>query len=592
VHELTAELLAAARSRGLAPAIEAPDGTLGYAELADRVDRLAAELRAAGAGPGAAVEVLAARGAGLPVGLLACWAVGAVPCLVDARWPVGRRDAARARLDPHCVLLPDLTVQPGGGGRDLPGAGYLLFTSGTSGDPAPVVAGATALPAAMSWYRGEFQPGPTDRVALLSGPAHDPVLRDVLAPLLAGGACVVPPENVTATPAALADFLAAERITVLHATPPLLRLLLAALRDRPRRLDTLRLVLSGGAPLTADLVRELGRHSTAAVVNAYGLTESPQIAAWHRLTGTEPAGTTVPIGRAVPGGQLQVRTPDGRPAAPGQRGELVLRGGRLALGYLDGTGRDGVFGTDPDGTPVMHTGDLARIDPDGLVHLDGRADRQVQLHGFRVELASLEAVAGRHPLVDHAVARLRTAAGGTALELDVVASGPVTPDDVLRHLRAALPAHAVPAAVWVADRPALDGNNKPAVPPHATGPLAGPLAGHRDGSLVGTVLDAVREVLGRDIPVARNFFDAGLTSMSLLELRTVLERRFDRAVPVTDLFEHTTVRALAARLALPPPVPERTAGAPRRDPAPAAVRRQRRAVRRDALLAIRGRHDA
>jgi amino acid adenylation domain-containing protein len=605
VHQLARELLAAARSRGAAPAVEKwGAGLLSCAEVAERVARVAGDLRAAGAGAGAVVEVSAARGVALPVGLLACWMAGAVPGLVDARWPAARRRSARELLGPRCVLLPDLTIQRLEGGRDLPGAGHVLFTSGTSGDPAPVLVDATALPAAMAWYRDEFEPSPADRVALLSGPAHDPVLRDVLAPLLAGGTCVVPPEGTTANPVALADFLVSGRITVLHATPPLLRLLLAALRDRPRRLDALRLVVSGGAPLPADLTRELAGYTAAAVVNAYGLTESPQIAAWYPLTGTEPAGTTVPIGRAVPGGHLQVRTPYGHPAAPGQRGELVLRAGRLALGYLDDTptgqdttGRERVFGTDPDGTPVLYTGDLARVDPGGRVHLDGRADRQVELHGFRIELASLEAVATRHPLVDHAVARLATTPEGAALELDVVAGGPVTVDDVLRHLRAVLPAHAVPTTVRVSDHLALDGNNKRVAPAGSAGP---PAAAAAEGALVEVVGQAVREVLGREIPVRRNFFDAGLTSMSLVALGGVLERRLGRGVAVTELFEHTTVLALAGRLGAAPPVPAGPAG-PRGAGGPGgaggaggvdgSVRRARRVVRREALLAIGGRDE-
>jgi acyl-CoA synthetase (AMP-forming)/AMP-acid ligase II len=404
-----------------------------------------------------------------------------------------------------------------------------------------------------------------DRVALLSGPAHDPVLRDVLVPLLAGGTCVVPPADVTATPARLAGFLRAARITVLHATPPLLRLLLAALHEHPHRLDALRLVVSGGAPLTADLVRELRRFTTARVVNAYGLTESPQIAIWHALD--EWAGGPVPIGVAAPGVEVAVRTADGRDAAVGQRGELVLSG-RVALGYLDGVGRAGVFDA-----ALMHTGDLGRVGPDGLVYLDGRADRQVQLHGFRVELTAVESAAGRHPLVDHAVARLRTDNGHEALELDVSVSGPLDATEVIRYLRTALPPHAVPSVVRITGGTFLDHNNKPAVAAEILMPGGAP-AGEGPTELV---MDAVRQVLGRTIPVDENFFDAGMTSLSVLRLCDAL----GRAVSVTDLFEHTTVRALAGRLSHQPPAVAR----PATDPAPLAeAARRRRLIRREALL--------
>lgn len=561
VHRMTVDLLRAARARGQAPALESPDGTLSHAELADRVAALAARLREVGVGPAAVVDVVAARTAGLPVALLACWSLGAVPCLVDARWPEGQRAAARERLDPCCVVEPDLRPRPWGR-RMLPDAGHVLFTSGTSDTPAAVVVGAAGVPAAMSWYCDVFGVSTRDRVALLSGPAHDPVLRDVLVPLLAGGTCVVPPADVTATPARLAGFLRDRRITVLHATPPLLRLLLAALHEDRHRLDALRLVVSGGAPLTADLVCELRRFTTARVVNAYGLTESPQIAVWHALD--EWAGGPVPIGAAVPGVEVTVRTADGRDAAVGQRGELVLSG-RVALGYLDGVGRAGVFDA-----AVLRTGDLGRVGPDGLVYLDGRADRQVQLHGFRVELAAVESAAARHPLVDHAVARLRTDDGHEALELDVSVSGPLDATEVIRYLRTALPSYAVPSVVRIAGGTSMDHNNKPAAPAEIP-VLGGAPAGE------GLVMEAVRRVLGRTIPVDENFFDAGMTSMSVLRLCDAL----GHAVSVTDLFEHTTVRALAGRLSHQPPPTARPAA----DPAPLTeAARRRRLIRREALL--------
>lgn len=132
-------------------------------------------------------------------------------------------------------------------GRRLPDASHILFTSGTSGRPAAVVAGRRVLEASLDRYAEEFAPGTDDRVALLAGPGHDPLLRDLFVPLRAGGTLVVPPDDVFRSPDRLVRFLGESRITILHATPALLELV-TAFGGPAARLDELRLVVCGGAP--------------------------------------------------------------------------------------------------------------------------------------------------------------------------------------------------------------------------------------------------------------------------------------------------------------------------------------------------------
>jgi amino acid adenylation domain-containing protein len=547
-------LLADARHRGDAPAICSAHGKLSYAELADEVESFAERLRGHGVEEGSVVELRTERVAGFPVALLAIWSVGAVAGLVDPRWPDVQLTSARRALAPEHVVTSACEVERiEAHGRRLPGIGHVLFTSGTSGEQAGVLVPTTAVPAALEWYLDTFAPIPADRVAMLSGTAHDPVLRDVLVPLLAGAVCVVPDQDVVSSPADLVAFLAEQRVTVLHATPPLLRLMIAAQGERGRRLDALRLVVSGGAPLLPGVLRGLRKFTSAVVVNAYGLTESPQIAACHVLPHEVALADAValPIGVGVNGTQVAVVDAVGRPAAVGQRGEVVLTGPHLAAGYLDDTARPGVF----DLPGSVRTGDVGRISPDGLVYLDGRADRQVQHQGFRVELTAVEAVAATHPDVELAVAALLSedAHDRLALQVEAAAGKTLRPEDLLRHLRDRLPAHAVPSLIQVVGRIRMDASNKAVWDERPSATERAPAVVDED--MEEAVITVVEQVLGRRIPVDENFFDAGLTSMGLLQAQAGLEQRLRRPVRVTGMFEHTTVRALAAHLVAAGSVP-------------------------------------
>ncbi|MEY9947163.1 amino acid adenylation domain-containing protein [Kitasatospora sp. GAS1066B] len=543
-------------------AIAMPDGAaMTYGQLEREVAELADRLASAGCGTGSVVELRTARLPRLAVALLAVWRTGAVAALVDGTLPGGRLDDCRRQLRPsHTLTVPMDSAAPvlSDGVEDprsLPGASHVLFTSGTTGRPAGVVVPPGPLRTAMDWYLGEFEFTPEDRVPLLAGLGHDPLLRDVLAPLLSGGTLVVPPDDVYSTPARLFDFLLRQRITVLHTTPALLELVLAGGEERHgERLTALRLVVTGGAPLRGGLAGRLRTVTGATLVNAYGATETPQIAAWTRVADEPlPADATLPIGRAVPGTELAVVDAGGRPCGVGQLGELIVCGGQVADGYLDGAERQDRFvsGSDSSRPAAFRTGDLGRLDPSGRIHLAGRSDRQVLIHGLRVTLEEVEAVALRHPGVREAAAALAETVGGETLTLYVtpVPGAAPEPAELRAHLAARLPKAAVPATVRVVERLARDGNHKAAGrPPVGTSAAPGVRTAVIDNVTVARLSEYIKCFIDRDLGPDENFFDAGLNSMAVLRLHARLVEEFDDQIAVTDLFTHTTLRSLAAHL--------------------------------------------
>ncbi|ASW54293.1 AMP-binding protein [Plantactinospora sp. KBS50] len=540
-------------------------GTLDYGTLDALVDTAAAALPA-----GVAVAVPARRDRDFVVRLLACWRAGATAVLIDAEWPQRRRrrafevggvtlaypwtgdgpaeptGAAERPIEPAGPGRPARATEPAG--RPAGGPAHVLFTSGTTGDPlavrvaTPVADGGLADLAALIGMR------PTDRVSMLSGAAHDPVLRDIGLALRAGATVCLPPPETFATPVRLADWLERERVTVLSSTPALLALVFGA---EARSLPALRAVVCGGSPLsatTAELIR--GCAPDATVVNGYGCTETPQIVVAHRITPDQPVPPTaqVPIGAPLPGRRVELRTADGRRCDVGQLGELWIAEPHIAAGYLgdDSVPRSaaGRFGTDPSGLRWLRTGDLARLDAAGRLHLAGRTDRQVLLNGHRVMLEELEEVTRGCAGITDAVAQVVGDLGRQAVRIWAQrAPGTTVGEEAVRaHLVATLPAGVVPARVIVVDRLDMSTTLKPVAPEQEPAP-AGP-----EPALDTRLRELAESVLGQVLDPATNFFDAGFTSVSLLQMSAELSDMLDRPVEALSLFHHPNLRALSAYL--------------------------------------------
>ncbi|MFI7544710.1 AMP-binding protein [Actinoplanes sp. NPDC049599] len=457
-HPLLDQVRAAAAVRPGAAAVVHDSTARTYRELLADIDRLAGQLRAEGVEPGDTVALPARRDAHLPVSMLALWQAGATIALIDSTLPPAVIAAREAVVRPAWRLAGTTPVRLADDPRPrAAGGSHILFTSGSTGRPAAVEVGASALEGGLRWYRETFAPGASDRVGLLSGLGHDPVLRDILVPLVSGGTLLVPPDGVAARPSDLAGFLDSAGVTILHTTAAMLELLVAAGRPMPR----LRLVVAGGAPLPAGLVRGLRPLTPAAVANAYGATETPQIVACSVVAGNTlpdpelPDETSMPVGSGVGGAELLVTGP---------AGEVVVCSPYLADGYLPGTGRPERFGDDPRGRPgyrSYRTGDRGEWGPDGL-RIAGRIDREISVNGFRIAPEEVESAARRHPAVRQARAGRYAGPAGDLIELRVsVAGAEATSTRSLRaHLRAQLPGHAVPARIRIVPDPGLDANHK------------------------------------------------------------------------------------------------------------------------------------
>ncbi|MBX3470849.1 MAG: AMP-binding protein, partial [Planctomycetes bacterium] len=557
-----------------------------YDHLVLRARDLARDLQGAGVAPGARVAVWAHRGAPLAAALLGTLRAGATFAVLDPEQPVPRLAAQVAALRPAALVVLDEAPPPpaellaaAGGAAQIPlvadahprparpdsqeddptlppgpaAPAYVAFTSGTTGAPRAVVGAHGPVLHFLAWQRARFALGPDDRVAVLSGLGHDPLLRDLFAPLTAGASARVPDPAVRRDPARLLAWLRAERVTIAHVTPGLLDVLAAAPGGADGALPDLRLVFSGGDRLTRAHAAALSRLApTARLVSLYGTTETPQgVGAFDVDGDDDPAAgcpsAVVPAGRGIEGVQLLVLRSGGRPAGVGELGEVHVRTPHLTLGYLD----------DPEGSrarwlpgPMFRTGDLGRYRPDGAVELARRADRQVKVRGHRIELGEVEAALQLLPGVARAVATLREGAGGARLLAWARADAPGLDGAALRRaLAASLPEPAVPAAVVVVEGPwPLTPNGKVDVarlPDDAPAPACRAPRTQlevRLAALWARLLE--RERVGVD----EDFFALGGHSLLAVRMLAAVGDELGVVVPVAALQRAPTVAGLARAL--------------------------------------------
>jgi amino acid adenylation domain-containing protein len=454
--------------------------SLTFATLNGRANGLARRLRAAGVGRDVPVAVYDDPSIAAVVGLLAVLKAGGYYVPLDVSYPERRlrdilatvrpavfltRPGLRERLDrlrrsgPGIVLLPDPDADaPTTPDLDIPvepaDLGYVLHTSGSTGQPKGIAMPHESLRRTIAWYPAETGIVPGSRLLQFSPFGFDSHFCEIFGTWHAGATVVLPSSNdQRRDPEALLRLLAAERIDHLEApNSGLANVAHWAVREGGGSGLRLRTIVTGGEQLlvTPDLVGWLSRLPGCAVRHGYGPTESgPTTTHW--LRGRPDTWPRVPpIGRPVTDARVYLLDDALQPVPAGVAGEMYVGGPVLARGYLGAPARTAErFIADPFGPTaggrLYRTGDLARWTSQGSLEFLGRNDGQVKVRGYRIELAEVEAALLTHPGVT--AAAVAVAPGGESLTGYVVPRGPAPGAGVLQqHLGQRLPAFMVPSA--------------------------------------------------------------------------------------------------------------------------------------------------
>ncbi|MFB6525539.1 amino acid adenylation domain-containing protein [Streptomyces sp. NPDC056399] len=271
---------------------------------------------------------------------------------------------------------------------------YVIYTSGSTGRPKGVMVEHRSIAAQMRWMAAEHRLAPGAVVLQKTPMSFDAAQWEILAPAVGARVAVGPP-GVHRDPEALIDTVRRHGATMLQGVPTLLQALVDT--ERLGSCTTLRRVYSGGEILSRNLAAQLLAELPAAeLINLYGPTECTINASSHtvdRAAVADPAAPdAIPIGRPAYDTTFHIRD-----------GELCVGGVQVARGYLDRPELTAErFLTTDGGERLYRTGDLAHWNEDGTVQFAGRADNQIKLRGFRVELDEIALAIANHDWVKNA----------------------------------------------------------------------------------------------------------------------------------------------------------------------------------------------
>ncbi|MDR6958090.1 amino acid adenylation domain-containing protein [Pseudomonas brassicacearum] len=538
-----------------APALQVGDHTLSYRQLSEQVEQLAGALCARGIGRESKVALLLPRSADLLLGLFAVLRAGAAYIPLDPSWPTARQEKILADAQPQLLIgsaqgvsIAELQNSAVGAlplidSIALNDAAYLLYTSGTSGEPKGVIIEHGHLLNYVAAVSEALDLARCKRFALISSVAADLGNTTLYGALWNGACMVLASDEASRDASAFAGFVRDQRIDCLKIVPSHLA---ALLEDQASALPDV--VILGGEPCPGALrqrIQQVAPHSR--VHNHYGPTETTVGVLFSHGQAFDSAAPLV-LEQALANTCAYVleQTPSGlQPAPLGALGEVYLGGSQVSRGYLNRA--SDAFIDDPfkPGQRLYRTGDLARLSAHGRLHLAGRSDQQIKIRGFRVEPGELEAALLKLAGVNQAVVHF------TAGQLLAYAVSHRESADLLAELRTSLPDYLIPSQLL----------RVPALPRLANGkidyaalPSPDSLAEQRvelapRDALEALLADLYRELLERDnLSITDSLFDLGGHSLMVIKLCTRLRSLLQLEVPPGLVFDNPSVATLAQAL--------------------------------------------
>ena len=544
-----------------------------YGELECAAERIAAGLLSAGMPAGARVGVMLDRSPELIATVLGVLKAGAAVVPLDVSYPRVRIDAMTDRAKPFRVIsdagkvralleAPAKNVLPA---IDPDSAAYVLFTSGSTGEPKGVTIPHRALTNLIAWQNRRASGavgGSTLQFAPLS---FDVSFQEIFSTLCGGGTLRLVSEAQRKDLPALLGVVAEERIERVFLPFVALQTFAEVARVTRTRLDSLRVVISSGEQLrvTPEIRRLCSTNPGLVLENQYGPTET-HVAASYTMSGSpEDFPTLPPIGTAIDGATVSVLGADLRPAPTGIKGEIYLGGRCLAIGY---EGR-------PDLTAerfvtigeqrMYRTGDLGVRLPSGDLLYLGRTDTQVKVRGFRIECAEVElALMSLNDEAIHAVAVVARNLDSLDSVLVAYLVGDREAADVTAiraRLQVQLPPYMIPEHFhWLDEIPLTPSGKRddkalrelPFAPAVASSAGIAPRNAYERA-----VADIMAEFAGSaGFGVDTNFFDAGGTSIGAMRVVMAISRTWGVEIPLEAFVTAPTAAEVASLIGAGGPI--------------------------------------
>ena len=562
-------------------AVISATGSLTFSQMSVCANQLAHWLHSEGAEPGEAIAVILDKGWEQVAAVFGILNSGGVYVPLDPAWPEARIQVLLEQIQAKRVLTsssitstlnlsPDIQAlcldneewrqysdsplpplrQP----KDL---AYIIFTSGSTGAPKGVMISHQGALNTIVDINGRFGISEDDVLLGVSALYFDLSVYDLFGSAAVGATLVLPPVSDSPNPAAWIDCINVHNVTAWNSAPALMQLLLDAAQTAGVSLPSLRTVMLSGDWIPVPMPRQIKETaSNATVISLGGATEASIWSIYYPINDYDPAWTSIPYGRPLANQSWRILHDDWRDAPDWVPGNLYIGGDGLAIGYWrDEEKTANAFVSHPiTGERLYRTGDLGRYLPDGNIEFLGRADFQVKIQGYRVELGEIEAVLSQHPEVIAAAAIMSATPIGKQLIAFAVPSSGRTPksEDLMSFLRAKLPAYMAPAHITLLERLPLTSNGK--VDRVALAKLG--LYGKEKRQFVAPRTEIEKKLASiweqvlavQPIGLYDDFFELGGQSFVAVRMMTRIAHEYGQRLPLSVLLQDRTIEALARTL--------------------------------------------
>ena len=547
------------------PAVVFEDRTYTYGETDEISERIAAYARNLGLGREDVVSVLIPRCEYMVIASLGALKAGCAYQPLDSGYPEDRLQFMMEDAGTK-LLITDRTLRnkvPAYQGEilyldeipGLPGTEQipedpapedlfiLLYTSGTTGRPKGVMLEHRNLVHYCTWASKYYHISAESHVAAYASYGFDANMMDTYPSLFAGATIYIISEQLRMSLNDICDYFEQEGITHALMTTQVGRQFAEMYRG-----TTLKYLTAGGEKLVP-----LNPPERFNMVNGYGPTECT-ICSTAKIV--DKLYQRVPIGGIVGNAKGYVVDRDGHRLPAGAPGELLVAGHGVGRGYLNLPEKTAEafspnpFSDEPGYERVYHTGDVVRMLPDGDFDFIGRNDGQVKIRGFRIELSAVEAEIRSFPgILDATVQAFDYESGGKFIAAYVVSDQPVDVHALNEHIMKSKPSYMVPAVTMQIDEIPLNRNQK--VDKRA---LPKPLVGGGnfaapENDMQKKIFDCVADAIGhKAFGIDTDFFEVGLSSISLMKLIVLLDDEFGVPMRLRDVQGNATVKGLEAFL--------------------------------------------
>ncbi|MBP2000051.1 surfactin family lipopeptide synthetase A/fengycin family lipopeptide synthetase D [Paenibacillus shirakamiensis] len=566
-------------------AVVAEVGTLTYAELDQRSNRLAHALRKRGIEPDDCVAIWMDRSLEMMIAIYGVLKAGGAYVPIARDFPLervrymldnfeaklvltkGKASEALERIgqcmDVHELLAQEQAIHPVEKMHNAHSLAYVLYTSGSTGQPKGVMIEHHSVVNRIGWMQHQFELDHNMVILQKTPITFDVSVWELFLWSFAGARLVLLSPGGEKDPVQILNTIAKHGVTTMHFVPSMLHLFLEnpGLLREETRLESLNHVFTSGEALLTDQVLRFRERITVPfgtkLVNLYGPTEATVDVSYHDCTEddglTDSLSNQVPIGKPIDNIHIHILSDTMHVQPVGIAGELWISGVGLARGYRGRTDlTEEKFIPHPlaAGGRMYRTGDLARWRQDGTIEYLGRMDHQVKLRGQRIECGEIEHVLLGHPQITEVVVLKKVATSGSEYLCAYMTCNEYAGDQALREYAAQrLPEYMIPSLFIELTSLPLSSNGKidrKALPEPE-------LAVNTDTPWVEATSDielaitAVwQDILQRnDFGIHHRFFDIGGESLLLIRVHQQLEALYPGALGVTDLFTYPTIASLA-----------------------------------------------